>query len=170
MLFRKLSADEIAYVESTIQKGRMIDLPEGQSFSDPKRQAYNRWHKMMRRCYNDADQAFKNYGGRGIKVCAAWHDFETYFKESGRPPEPTYTLDRIDNDGDYCPDNVRWASKAQQAINRRKCAKPKPSFISIRGRHRAHVRISIARTFDTLEEAKAWAETVGERIAAETRS
>jgi hypothetical protein len=163
LFFPKLTPEQMAACEAILprpQAGDEIGI-------DFKRQAYNRWHKMMRRCYNERDQAFKNYGGRGIKVCEAWHSFDAYYAETGSPPEPTFTLDRIDNDGDYAPGNVRWASKALQGQNRRLANKSKPSILSIHGRFRAQIRVQIARTFDTEAEALAWAEAVGDRIAQE---
>jgi hypothetical protein len=163
LFYRKLTPEETAQVEASLPKLK----PEWDDAINPRRQAYNRWHQMMRRCYNSADQAYKNYGGRGIAVCQAWHDFDVYYKDTGTPPAPAYTLDRINNDGDYSPENVRWASKSEQCRNRRVASRPKPSIVKIGGRYRAQVRVNVARTFGTEAEARAWGEAIGSRIAAE---
>lgn len=83
---------------------------------------------MRQRCLNPNSDNFANYGGRGITIDPRWDDFERFLDDVGeRPPNPPgwasrksfWTLDRIDNDGPYTPDNVRWASPAQQRHNQR---------------------------------------------------
>lgn len=77
---------------------------------------YKTWQAMMTRCYNEKVKSFKDYGGRGIKVCDEWHLFENFFAYMGNRPEGM-TLDRIDSDKWYTPDNCRWATKIIQARN-----------------------------------------------------
>lgn len=80
---------------------------------------YRRWGSMWSRCTNPNEESYANYGGRGIRVCAAWVRFEQFAADVGMPPTPDHTLDRIDSDGDYAPGNVRWALWEIQTHNRR---------------------------------------------------
>jgi len=79
---------------------------------------YRIWRSMLGRCENPNAHAYELYGGRGIKICDAWHDFQAFYDDIGKRPGDNYTLDRINNDGDYCPENCRWATWKQQSRNR----------------------------------------------------
>ena len=79
--------------------------------------AFTIWLGMKSRCSNPNQLNFANYGARGIRVCERWLLFDNFLKDMGEPPL-NHTLDRIDVDGDYTPDNCRWSHIYQQATNR----------------------------------------------------
>ncbi len=81
--------------------------------------AYNVWSSMLNRCNNPKAQAYKNYGGRGIKVCEAWHSFENFWTDMGSTWQRGLTLDRRNDDGHYNKANCRWITRKEQAFNKR---------------------------------------------------
>lgn len=78
---------------------------------------YALWSHMKDRCLNENNTRYKSYGGRGITVCERWMDFQNFLSDMGERPEGM-TLDRIDNDKGYSPDNCRWATNKQQQRNK----------------------------------------------------
>jgi hypothetical protein len=81
---------------------------------------YRAWSAMQKRCHSPSCKAYRNYGARGIKVCADWrHDFVAFYSHIGPKPEGDYSLDRIDNSGGYELGNVRWSDRSTQNKNRR---------------------------------------------------
>lgn len=79
---------------------------------------YITWHSMMQRCYNPNNNAYKDYGGRGIFVSEKWHNFETFLADMGLKPKGL-TIDRINNDREYSKDNCSWTTYVEQVRNRR---------------------------------------------------
>lgn len=109
---------------------------------------YKIWRGMLGRCLNKTNPAWMDYGGRGIGVCDRWRSFENFLADMGRRPDGL-SLDRIDNNKGYSPDNCRWATRKEQARNRRSSA-----MIEYKGECRALVE---------------WAEITGISVSAITQ-
>ena len=87
----------------------------------PNTALYRIWNGMRARCQNPQHTSWERYGGRGIRVCERWLDFANFLADMSPRPGPEYSLDRLDNDGNYEPSNVVWATKRQQGNNRGDC-------------------------------------------------
>lgn len=82
---------------------------------------YKLWRSIKQRCLNPKQIQYKDYGGRGIKLCERWLDSLNFIKDIPKRPSPLHTFGRIDNDGNYEPGNVRWETRSEQQNNRRVC-------------------------------------------------
>lgn len=100
---------------------------------------YNAWSAIIQRCTNEAHPYYSYYGGRGIKVCDDWRDsFESFFNAVGRRPSPYHEIDRINNEGNYEPGNVRWATGKENSRNTRR-----NRFVVVNGK-----RVTYAELYD----------------------
>ncbi len=79
---------------------------------------YQRWVNMLTRCCNPRSKSYPNYGGRGITVCERWQNFENFYADMGEPP-PNCTIERVNNELGYSPENCKWEPKKVQARNTR---------------------------------------------------
>lgn len=100
--------------EYNLETGK-FEIKHGRSRDD----IYHIWQNMKARCVNPNHQSFKDYGGRGIKVCDEWLKFENFLSDMGERPSKTHSLDRINNNGNYEANNCRWATRRQQCTNTR---------------------------------------------------
>jgi hypothetical protein len=101
-----------------------------------KKREYSIWHGMKSRCLNPKCNMYKTYGGRGITVCERWMSYENFLSDMGRMPSDSHSLDRINNELGYCPENCRWATKSEQATNRRNTV-----FVDFRGEKRKLIEL-----------------------------
>jgi len=94
------------------------NICHGHTIKHKRTTTYNTWDGMIQRCTNEHCKQYKDYGGRGIQVCEAWTKFEGFLQDMGKRP-PNLTLDRVDNNGNYCKENCKWSNRKEQMRNYR---------------------------------------------------
>jgi len=106
-----------------LQAENRIKIAQNKTHGKTQTKEYYTWITMKQRCCNPNNRKYKDYGGRGIKVCDRWlHSFENFYKDMGEAPKG-YSIDRIDVNGDYCLKNCRWADVETQSNNKRNSIK-----------------------------------------------
>ena len=115
----KCGVEKLVFLNSILYRGNRSCLSCAQKTHNLSANThYSRWKHMLSRCYDTADARYKDYGGRGITVCLAWRNgLEQFISDIGCPPSREAELDRVDNNGNYEPGNVRWASSTQNNRN-----------------------------------------------------
>ena len=106
---------------------------KGQNHGLTHHRFYKTWNDMIRRCTNHKAIGYKNYGGRGITVCEEWLDIKNFiaWAEATYPNTEGMSLDRIDNDKGYSPENCTWSDKTTQAINQRRMKNNKSGYVGV---------------------------------------
>lgn len=163
LIKEQYGGDIAAFVRGMHDKARTAAVEK----SLKRTREYYRWIQMMRRCYDDTHHAYHRYGGRGISVHLAWQEFETFFKEVGSPPGEGLSMDRIDNDGDYAPGNIRWATPAQQNANKPIPA-PKISITKTGATWTARISVIRRKTFAKKSDAAKWLADLQKKICEPT--
>jgi hypothetical protein len=123
--------------EIRVERGRLLGHVQGRKNAThgmSKTPTYVKWLDARKRCFREKDSHFAEYGGRGISMCKRWHDsFEAFLEDMGKCPTGL-TLERDDVNGDYAPGNCRWATKLEQARNKRSTVASPEIAAAIRSR------------------------------------
>ena len=105
--------------ELAAKLGRERNLTHGHTVGRVRSPEYVSWCAMHQRCSSPKTRSFERYGGRGIKVCERWRSFEAFLNDMGPRPSLSHSIDRIEVDRNYEPGNCRWATRVEQALNKR---------------------------------------------------
>lgn len=97
---------------------------------------YKIWKGMSTRCYNKNYKLFRDYGGRGIKICDRWHKFENFKKDMFKTYRDDLSIERVNNNGNYCKNNCKWATRLEQNRNKRMFKLTRDKVLEIRDRYK----------------------------------
>ncbi|MBP1971581.1 hypothetical protein J2Z83_003732 [Virgibacillus natechei] len=155
------------------QRSSEYNTKHGQSYKNKKfTPEYQAWANMVKRCTNHNATGYEYWGGRGITICDRWELFENFFADMGSKPTENHSLDRIDNEKDYSPDNCKWSDKTEQVINRRI---PKNNSTGAKGvywhktANKYHARIGVNGKTINLGSHRNFEEAVKARVEAEEK-
>lgn len=142
---------------------RDVNTRHGHNKQGNRSPEYTSWHQMKQRCLNPNDKRFHDYGGRGITVCDRWMNFNNFLEDMGKKPSPRHSIDRIDNDGGYEPNNCKWSDDYEQQRNIRihknnRTGVKGVSFDKSRDKYLAQMMYKgkrvLFKRFDSLKEAE----------------
>lgn len=105
--------------QERVREGGKKNRVHGEGHGENITPEYRSWRSMRSRCLNPNVKEYPYYGGRGIKICKRWDDYRLFLKDMGRRPSIKHSLERLNVNRNYTPDNCRWATHAEQQVNRR---------------------------------------------------
>lgn len=152
----------------------VLNRTHGQGHPKARTSEYRTWEGLQQRCCNPSYHSFANYGGRGITVCDRWRNgeggigpFECFIADMGMKPSALHSIDRVDVDGHYSPENCRWATPKQQSRNRRDC-----HYVECAGRRMALIEACEVSgvKYTLVQQRIARGETFSEAISRPSRS